>query len=161
MTLNITSSAIKIKNASGADKVNFSSEDLVYKVASYSGTISLTQTAHNQSVSITALAADDFAVSYVTITAAVGNGAVPLIGMRIPASGGIYHHCRVAPSGSTVFVQSAWFSIAVVDDQIKFRAMKVNSFGMISEGFTTTDSNSSILGSVTFNYEVFVYRNTG
>jgi|TARA_R110000823_G_scaffold283371_3_gene401566 hypothetical protein len=161
MTLNITSSAIKIKNATGSDKVDFSSEDLVYKVSSYSGTISLTQTASNQSVSISALGADDFAVSYVTITAAVGNGATPLVNMRIPASGAVYHHCRVATSGTTAFVESAWFSLVVVEDQIRFRAMKVDSYGVITEGFTTTDANGSILGSVTFDYEVFVYRNTG
>jgi len=153
MTLNVSSSAITIKNSSGTEKVNFSTQELVHKVASYTGTTTFSSSSNTQQYrSITPLEENDFAVTYITITSSTGNGATPLIGMRIPASGGTYLHTEITNSGQTVFVRSYWISIAVIDDQIVFATATVGPNG---------DRSIRSGQYATFNYEVFVYRNTG
>jgi len=153
MTLNVSSSAITIKNSSGTEKVNFSTQELVYKVASYSGNVTFSSSTNAQQYrSITPLEENEFAVTYITITSSDGNGATPLIGMRIPASGGTYLHTNITNSGQTVFVASNWLSIAVIDDQISFSTCGVTSWGAF---------NASSSRSIAFGYEVFIYRNTG
>ena len=153
MTLNVSSSAITIKNSSGTEKVNFSTQELVHKIASYSGNVTFSSSTNSEQYrSITPLEANDFAVTYITITSSDGNGATPLVGMRIPASGGTYLHTEIANSGQSVFVSSYWLSIAVIDDQIAFSTCTVNGSGAISV---------SPFKAIAFGYEVFIYRNTG
>lgn len=152
MTLNVSSSAITIKNSSGTEKVNFSTQELVHKIASYSGNVTFSWSNFQQYRSITPLGENDFAVTYITITSSTGNGASPLIGMRIPASGGTYLHTEITNSGQTVFVRSYWISIAVIDDQIVFATATVGPNG---------DRSISNGQYATFGYEVFIYRNTG
>lgn len=151
MTLNITSSQIKILNASGAEKFN-SSQSLVFRKAYYSG-FGLPVGANYPLFvvnNITPLVAGDFPVFYITITAGTGNGAQALLNIKQPASGSVFLHQNIVTSNSTSTVEFEYFSCMVVGSQIRFKSTRINHDG-------TVEAPNTI---ATLKYELYVYSVT-